>query len=99
MKPFSPSNRSSSGPVARERLQLLLAHERDATNPPEDLVAVLREEILGVIAKRLRLERHKVRVTMSRGEAVSTLEIDLEFPTGSKDRITYEPRPASKAAA
>ena len=98
MKPFSPPNRSNSAPVARERLQLLLAHERDATNQP-DLVAVLREEILGVIAKRLRLERHKVLVTMNRGEAVSTLEIDLEFPTGSKDRITYEPRPASKVAA
>ena len=98
MKPFSPSNRSSSGPVARERLQLLLAHERNATNQP-DLVAVLREEILGVIAQRLQSVRHKVRVTMNRGEAVSTLEIDLEFPTGSKDRITYEPRPASKAAA
>ena len=98
MSLFSPSDRSNSAPVARERLQLLLAHERDATNQP-DLVAVLREEILGVIAKRLRLERHKVRVTMSRGEAVSTLEIDLEFPTGSKDRIISEPQLASRAAA
>ena len=98
MRLFEFFTRARSAPVARERLQVLLAHERDATNQP-DLVAVLREEILGVIAKRLRLERHKVRVTMSRGEAVSTLEIDLEFPTGSKDRITYEPRPASKAAA
>ena len=98
MKPFSPPDRSNSAPVARERLQLLLAHERDVTNQP-DLVAVLREEILGVIAQRLQSVRHKVRVTMNRGEAVSTLEIDLEFPTGSKDRIIFEPRPASRAAA
>jgi cell division topological specificity factor len=99
MKLFSPPDRSNSAPVARERLQLLLAHERDATNPPEDLVAVLREEILGVIAKRLRLERHKVLVTMNRGESVSTLEIDLEFPTGSKDRITSKLQPATRVAA
>ena len=98
MKPFSPPNQSNSAPVARERLQLLLAHERDATNQP-DLVAVLREEILGVIAQRLQSVRHKVRVTMSRGEAVSTLEIDLEFPTGSQDRIISEPQLASRAAA
>ena len=99
MKLFSLPDRSNSAPVARERLQLLLAHERDATNPQEDLVAVLREEILGVIANRLRLERHKVLVTMNRGESVSTLEIDLEFPTGSKDRITSKLQPATRAAA
>ena len=99
MKLFSSLDRSDSAPVARERLQLLLAHERDATNPPEDLVAVLREEILGVIANRLRLERHKVLVTMNRGESVSTLEIDLEYPTGSKDRITSKLQPATRAAA
>ena len=98
MKPFSPPNRSNSAPVARERLQLLLAHERDATNRP-DLVAVLREEILGVIAQRLQSVRHKVRVTTNRGEAVSTLEIDLEFPTGSKDRITSKLQPATRVAA
>ena len=98
MKLFSSLDRSDSAPVARERLQLLLAHERDATNQP-DLVAVLREEILGVIAKRLRLERHKVLVTMNRGESVSTLEIDLEFPTGTKDRITSKLQPATRAAA
>ena len=98
MRLFGAPARSSSAPVARERLQLLLAHDRASIRQP-DLVAMLREEILGVIAKRLRLERHKVLITMNRGEAVSTLEIDLEFPTGAKDRITSKLQPATRAAA
>ena len=41
--------RRSSAPVARDRLQILLAHERSALGRT-DLIAVLREEILAVIA-------------------------------------------------
>src|SRR5262249_858546 len=37
-----------TAPVARERLQILLAHDR-AVAGKSDLIAILREEILGVI--------------------------------------------------
>ncbi|WP_352995011.1 cell division topological specificity factor MinE [Mesorhizobium sp. M1273] len=37
--------------MARERLQLLLAYERRSRNQP-DLVSVLREEIMAVIARQ-----------------------------------------------
>ena len=69
-----------SAPVARERLQILLAHER-AEAGPCDLVAKLREEILAVIAKHIPVERDKVQVKMDRGDAVSTLAVDIEIPT------------------
>ncbi len=71
--------RRGSAPVARERLQLLLAHER-ATLGHSDLVSVLREEILAVIAKHIAVERDKVQVKMERRDAVSTLEVDIEMP-------------------
>ncbi|NIJ58117.1 cell division topological specificity factor MinE [Pseudochelatococcus lubricantis] len=77
---FKLFNRRSSAPVARERLQILLAHERISTGQ-SDLVAVLREEILAVIAKHIQLDSDKVKVTMDRGNAVSTLEVDIEIPS------------------
>ena len=80
MSLFNIWGRRSSAPVARERLQILLAHER-ALIGQTDLVAVLREEILAVICRHVQVEDDKVRVTMSRGETVSTLEIDIEVPT------------------
>lgn len=74
-----------TAPVARERLQILLAHER-AVGGGSDLVATLKEEILAVIAKHFPLERDKVQVKLDRGDAFSTLEIDIEVPTINRGR-------------
>ena len=74
--------RRGSAPVARDRLQMLLAHERAALGQ-RDLVALLREEILAVIAKHVRVDQDKVRVKMDRGNSISTLEVDIEIETGS----------------
>jgi cell division topological specificity factor len=73
--------RRGSAPVARERLQILLAHERSARNQP-DLLGLLREEILGVIGKHVALDPDKVQIRMDRGGTVSTLEVDIEIPNG-----------------
>lgn len=70
----------ATAPVARERLQILLAHER-AVGGGSDLVTTLKEEILAVIARHFPLERDKVQVKLDRGDAFSTLEIDIEVPT------------------
>jgi cell division topological specificity factor len=79
MSLFNLFSRRSSAPVARERLQILLAHER-AVVGQSDLAAVLQEEILAVIARHIPLDRDKVQVKLDRGAAVSTLEIDIEMP-------------------
>lgn len=71
--------RADSAPAARERLQVLLAHER-ATIGQSDLVATLREEILAVIAKHVAIDREKVKVKMDRRDQMSTLEVDIELP-------------------
>ncbi len=72
-------NRNRSAPVARDRLQVLLAHER-ALDGRSDLAAVLQQEILAVIAKHIPIDRDKVVVKLDRGARVSTLEIDIEMP-------------------
>ena len=71
--------------MARERLQLLLAHER-ATVGQSDLVGLLREEIIAVIARHVQVDRDKVNVKMDRGEQVSTLEVDIEIPVNASVR-------------
>ena len=71
--------RRGSAPVARERLQVLLAYER-ANRGYSDLLAVLREEIVAVIARHITIDRDSVAIKMDRGDAVSTLEIDIEIP-------------------
>ena len=82
MRIFNLFQRRGSAPVARDRLQILLAHER-AARGQSDLLGILREEILAVIAKHVTVERDDVVVRMDRGATVSTLEIDIEISTSA----------------
>jgi cell division topological specificity factor len=76
-----PAPAPASAPIARERLQILLAHERSQRGQP-DLLMLLREEILSVVSRHVALDPEKVMVRMERGRNVSTLEVDIELPNG-----------------
>ena len=80
---FNLFRRRGSAPVARERLQILLSHERAAARGQPDLLGILREEILGAIAKHVTVEHDHVQVHMERGANVSTLAIDVEIPNAA----------------
>ena len=82
MSLFDIFKRRGSAPVARERLQLLLAYERKSRNQP-DLVAILREEIMAVITRHVRVDHNHVHVAMDRGDRMSTLEIDIHIPNSA----------------
>jgi cell division topological specificity factor len=85
MSLFNMWGRRGSAPVARERLQILLAHER-ALIGQTDLIGVLREEILAVIGRHVQVDDDKVHVKMTKSEVVSTLEIDIELPNPATAR-------------
>ncbi|PZR85189.1 MAG: cell division topological specificity factor MinE [Hyphomicrobiales bacterium] len=89
-----------TAPVARERLQILLAHER-AVSGKSDLIAILQEEIMAVIAKHFPVEQEGIKVKMERGEVVSTLEVEVEIPTPMCPSfpLPAKPAPAEPACA
>ncbi len=91
-------NKRGSSTVARERLQLILAHERAESSSP-DLVIRLREEILEVIAKHVTVERDKVQIKLERGTGVSTLCVDIELPLNAAAKAEKAPDEADKADA
>lgn len=72
-------SKKTTAPVARDRLQVLLAHERSVIGK-SDLLATLQEEILAVIAKHVKVDRDAVQIKLDRGASFSTLEIDVEVP-------------------
>ncbi len=94
MNLFELFRKRSTAPVARDRLQVLLAHERSVIGS-SDLMAVLREEILAVIARHVPVDRDAVQIKMDRGATVSMLEIDVEVPLD----IGKKPRSAMPARA
>jgi len=75
----------NSASAARDRLKVLLAHERTVAGQSK-LVEALRDEILVVIAKHVPVERDKVQVKLDHRDAASTLALEIELPASSAAR-------------
>jgi cell division topological specificity factor len=102
MKLFQLFKARGSAPVARERLQILLAHERVALGP-EDLLGKLRGEIIATVLRHIQVDPGKIMVKMDHDATVSTLEIEVEIPKESivgdgKRRPPADPPPMTSAA-
>jgi cell division topological specificity factor len=68
--------RQGSASVARDRLQILLSHERSA-HGHSDLLGILREEILAAVGRHITVDQDNVAIRMGRGTTLSTLEIEI----------------------
>jgi len=79
MRLFFPVLHRRSAHIARERLKILLAHERQERFQP-DLLGILHEEILAVIRRHVSFEPDRVQIRMNRDKSVSTLAVDIELP-------------------
>jgi cell division topological specificity factor len=69
-------NKKGSATVARERLQILVAHDRAERDRPSYLPK-LQEELIAVISKYVKIDRNKVSVSLERGERQDILELNI----------------------
>ena len=81
------NNTSSS--VAKERLQIIISHERSQRNTP-DYLPKLQEEILAVIAKYGSIDRDRVIVNLERTGDSSVLELNVTMPDRVLDKAVAE---------
>jgi len=75
---FNLFKRGGSAPVARDRLQILLAHERSVPSS-SNLLTILRHEILAAVARHVDIDPAGVSVQMNRRKKISTLEVEIEI--------------------
>ena len=92
--------RRTSAAVARERLKIVLAHERASRDAP-DFLPTLQRELLDVIGRYVEIREDVIRVNLGRSGDTSLLEINVEIdgakakPTkngGAGDRTGAAPR-------
>ena len=69
----------ASAPQAKERLQIVLAHERIG-RAREDFLPKLQQELVAVVARYVAIDPGKVNVNVDRGGDLSTLAIEIELP-------------------
>jgi cell division topological specificity factor len=61
--------------IAKERLQLVLVHDRQPLSP--ELLRMIKDEIIVVISKHVDIDRENTEVTLSRGRGYQKLIADI----------------------
>jgi cell division topological specificity factor len=79
---FSPQRNSAS--VAKERLKIVLAHERAGRDAP-DFLPKLQKELIDVVCRYVEINDDMIRVNLGKAGETSLLEINIEID-GAKRR-------------
>lgn len=79
------SRRTNSAAVAKERLQILVAHDRGSRRDSPDYLPALQRELLDVVRKYVAIEQDQVKVHLDRDGDYEVLELNITLPD--------EPRP------
>lgn len=95
---FFRRSQPNTAQTAKDRLQILLAHERQDRSGP-DFLPRLKNDILEVIRKYVPGAGEKVDVKLQRGGDVSTLEIEIELPPPQPPRSKAAGRATTPAFA
>ena len=84
---FSPHRHSAA--IAKERLKIVLAHERAGRGAP-DFLPKLQRDLIDVVGRYVEIHDDMIRVNLGKSGETSTLEINIEID-GSKPK-TAPPR-------
>ena len=73
------STKQSSASIARERLQILVAHERSSRNQPSYLPK-LQQELLAVVQKYVNVGQDAISVNFEQDDEQEVLELNIILP-------------------
>ncbi|MFC3626772.1 MULTISPECIES: cell division topological specificity factor MinE [Vogesella] len=71
--------RQKTASIARERLQIILAHERNGRSAPDYLPA-LQRELMEVISKYVAVNLDDIKVQVERQDDFEVLEVNIVLP-------------------
>jgi cell division topological specificity factor len=76
---FRSKREPQTAATAKERLQIIVAHERGQRNQP-DYLPRMQQEILDVIRKYVAVELQDVQVQVDESDDCSVLELNVTLP-------------------
>ncbi len=76
---FRKSKEKQTASIAKERLQIIVAHQRTAMNQP-DYIPKMQQDIVKVIKKYVDIEKDQVNVQLDTVNNCSVLELNVTLP-------------------
>jgi cell division topological specificity factor len=80
---FLLGEKKSTASVAKERLQIILAHERTGRGRP-DYLPQLQRELVAVISKYVSINADDIKVHLERQDNLEVLQVKIELPEAGK---------------
>lgn len=78
---FLLGEKKKTASVAKERLQIILAHERSGRNPSApDYLPALQRDLVAVISKYVKIDAEHLKVHLERQDNLEVLEVKIELP-------------------
>lgn len=78
---FLLGEKKKTASVAKERLQIILAHERTgARNHQPDYLPQLQRDLVAVISKYIQINPDDIKVNLERQDNLDVLEVKIELP-------------------
>jgi cell division topological specificity factor len=78
---FLLGEKKKTAAVAKERLQIILAHERSGRGSAEpDYLPALQRDLVAVISKYIRIHPDDIKVQLDRHDNLEVLEVKIELP-------------------
>jgi cell division topological specificity factor len=78
---FLLGEKKKTASVAKERLQIILAHERAGRSAAEpDYLPALQKELVAVIGKYIKINPDDIKVQLERQDDLEVLEVKIELP-------------------
>ena len=79
---FLLGEKKKTASVAKERLQIILAHERSSLSGKKrpDYLPDLQRELMAVISKYVKINADDIKVHLERQDDLEVLDIKIELP-------------------
>jgi cell division topological specificity factor len=81
---FFLGEKKQTAAVAKERLQLILAHERTGRSTSPNYLPDLQRELVAVISKYVSINPDDIKVSMERQDNLEVLEVKIELPEAGR---------------
>jgi len=81
---FRSLQKRKSASVAKERLQIIVAHERNALNSRTlDFLPLLQKELLDVVRKYIEVSDNQIMVNVEKNGSYEVLEVNIALADAS----------------
>jgi cell division topological specificity factor len=77
---FRKQQQTSSASLARERLQVIVAHQRGGRANGPDYLPKLQREVLAVIRKYVAVSEDAIKMHVEREGGLEVLELNITLP-------------------